>query len=237
MFSILRYLQQANGCNIITMMKLFLIDAYNVIRHSPSLALFENRNGTPPTVKHFVELCKKAIPDAEHWIVVFDGPGDPQVIQGKNNKLEVLFSGEISADEIIIDKARYALAQGVITSIASTDFAVYEPGVEKISAYDFYDLLMTRPAAMQETSPGEITAPLIIDEMKKAGHLPATAKADRRLIAGIRKILEYYCETLSDKANKAARRIEQLLSESTTLSPSPDPEKEIQRKLKEILRR
>lgn len=218
-------------------MKLLLIDAYNVIRHNPSLALFEEQNGTPSTIGRFVQMCKKAIPKGEHWVVIFDGPGDPQVFEEDQKKLDIFFSKEISADELIIDKARYAVAKGVDTGIASTDFAVYEPGARKISAYDFYDILMTQETERIDAPSTGVTFEHILGEMEKAGHISEDFRPDRRLNASLKQVLDYYGETLSVKANKAAKRIEQILVDATLLTPSPDPEKQIQRKLKEILRR
>jgi predicted RNA-binding protein with PIN domain len=218
---------------------ILLIDAYNVIRSNPSLAAMESRKGAKGIISEFVNLCWGAMSAGENWIVVFDGPGEPETREDPKSKkkLDVYFSLGITADEILVDKARYALSKGHEVILASSDFAIYEPGASKMSAFDFYDRLMMRmdiedaPLAGPSISGKEILAHLL-----KTHHLPASFSSSRSLGRELDRILEYYGEELSARANKAAKKIEETLKQRTPLFPDPDPEKEINRTLKKLLR-
>ena len=221
------------------MAKQVLIDAYNVIRSNPSLARFEEQKGTPATIRRFVQMCWDAMDVEDHWTIVFDGPGDPQTYETDADKrrLEVYFSGELEADEIIIDKARFALSKGRKVVIATSDFEIYEEGSGKISAFDFYDRLVSRPKIVEKQSALTVSSTRILADVINAGHLPPSFQPDRQLLAQVDQVIEYYGDTLALKANKAAARIESLLREKADLIPSPDPEKQVLRVIKSSLRR
>ena len=216
------------------MKQLWLIDAYNIIRSNPTLAAFEQKQGTPATVNHFVDLCRQVQPPDEQWIVFFDGPGQVQAFE--EPAMEVLFSGELTADELIIDKARYLLSQGKEVVIASSDFDLYEKGAQKNNAYEFYDRLMTRPAQAAVDQPVPVNPADVLVFLKNAGHLPADYEPPTPLVSELAQVLEYFGESIGKKANKAAAQIQTAVARHAPLSPNPDPEKQIQRALKAYLR-
>jgi predicted RNA-binding protein with PIN domain len=225
---------------------LFLIDAYNIIRNNPSLALFEEESGTPATIQRFTAMCWEAMVEGEQWVVAFDGHGEPETRTDKPGcRLEIHFSGDLKADDILLDQARFALTEGRKVILATSDFEVYEEGVEKMNAYEFYDLLVSRPLLEQEHEQPAATPPSsfsikpmqVLSPLQESGHVPWGAEKEKGLLLEIQQILEYYGESIAKKANKAATRIEKALRKETTLTPDPDPEKVVQRAIKELLRK
>jgi len=218
-----------------------IIDAYNVIRTNPSLARFEKEKGTKSTISHFFNLCWKAMVEKDHWVVVFDGDGTPEnrTDESKGIYLELFFSGTVKADDIIVDKARAGISQGQKITIASSDYGVYEPGVKKISSYDFYDILMSHPVSYEENfefKKKSLDLKKIMAVLKKGEHLPGDFSLSDLLEKEIQDIIDDYGEFLADKANKAAKKIEAVLRKNTKVIPDPDPEKKVNRALKKIFR-
>lgn len=216
---------------------LVLIDALNVIRSNLPLARMEEREGSPAVVDHFVSLCMRVRPANEQWVVVFDGPDGPNAAAHRDEGIEVLFSGALQADDLIVDRARYALSQGRSVTVASSDAALAEQGATILSAYDFFDLLATRPRPATPEATPKMEPLALLDGLIRAGHLPPGYTPPDSLARQIEQVLDYYGEILADKANKAAARIQRLLYESAPLAPRPDPEKAVVRSLKQMLRK
>lgn len=233
--------RQSNLGAILSSDSVIIIDAYNVIRHNPGLARFEDEKGTAALVKHFVNLCWNAMTENEHWVVVFDGEGVPENIFdiAKGKTLELFFSGEVKADDIIIDQARVASFKGKHIIIATSDYALYEPGIEKMTAFEFYDLLVSKPKFHIDSKfekPALVSPTLIIVELKKAGHLSLEYAPDAETQLELKGIIEYYDDLLKEKANKAAKKVEAVLRKRTKVHPANDSYKQVNRTLKNLFR-
>jgi predicted RNA-binding protein with PIN domain len=215
---------------------LVLIDALNVIRHNVSLAQLESRESTMVAAARFIGLCAESIGQSEKWLVVFDGPGDPEHRKIGNSTLEVLYAAALSADEVIIDRARYAMNEGRQVTVVSSDAELVELGADSISAFDFYDRLISRNPVHEPEPERILTSTEICDALKEAGHLSPDFSPSRPLTTDLQSVLDYYQETLSEKASKAAPKIEAALRRHVSVSPEPDPEKSVFRALKKILK-
>ena len=217
---------------------LLLIDALNVIRHNPPLALWEEDHPFAVVCTLFTDMCYEAMAPGEHWVIFFDGAGDPEIRRdNKSNKiLEIFYALDRKADDLIADQARFAQLDGKRVVVASSDHEVQAEGESILDAYEFYERLTTRHAPTFVSLPERIKAADMLHALAGSGFLRPDFAANKTIRKDLQRIIDYYGETIESKANKAAGRIEALLREHSALLPDPDPQQEARRKIKSLLK-
>lgn len=213
------------------------IDGNNIVRSNPSLALLEQRDGAVAARDELLTLVRRWADRHGDWDVelVFDGGRDGGGDVELFGPVTVRFAWDRSADELILDSATHAVSLGAPVRIASSDRGVRVPGAAWVVAEDFYDELARRPKAAKPVvadQPPEARG--LVAHLAAAGHIPASAKGDRRVVDALAAVWDYYVH--SGKASgKVAKQLEVTLREVTKVTPDPDPEKQVLRAVKAFL--
>ncbi|MCL4233181.1 MAG: NYN domain-containing protein [Deltaproteobacteria bacterium] len=227
------------------MAAIILIDAWNVIRTTPSLAKIEERHGNAAVRARFIELVREAAeretPDVR-WELVFDGASDHAGSIERVGLVTVIWCAPRSADEVIVERARDSVALGRKTLIVSNDREVRADGAEAMWTVDFHEHLLQREPIFEAIAPKEKpskgrtpTGGALATFLVERGHLKS---ADRtpKLEADLKHWIEYV-KIGANAPNKIARKIETQLRQSMRIHPDPDPEKTVYRSLKEFFER
>jgi predicted RNA-binding protein with PIN domain len=221
--------------------KRIFIDAWNVIRTTPSLAQHERSKGNAAARARFLEQVARAFEResaASEWVVVFDGSSDGHGEWEKAGGALVRYCAPRSADDVIVEMAADAVAAGAETVIVSNDRAVEHPGARRMLTTDFEERLLSgapifaeakvAPPPVRRGAP-KVTA--LVEHLMRAGHLAPGAAGDAKLHEALRHALDY-ASVGAGAANKTAKRLEKQLRALTRVSPDPDPEKTLFRSLK-----
>ncbi|MBZ0273270.1 NYN domain-containing protein [bacterium] len=211
----------------------FIIDGMNVIRTSPTLWRVEERKGIAAAQEEFLRLVRRHAqrrPDVE-WIVVFDGYGEI----GLEGGVECVFAHPRTADEAIVDAAIDAVAVGADVVIVSTDHAVRADGAAYLTSQEFYEDLIRRDAPPPRVADETQWACELLSVLEQKGHLRPEAGANGALVAELARQLEYLGR--GRPPQKMAKKIEATLRGAARVLPSPDPEHQVARALKEFFER
>ena len=215
------------------MAKRIFIDGMNVIRCNLSLARLEETRGNDASRRELLRLLKGLMERegaGAEWTVVFDGalrgPGDKE----SEGALTVIFSGERTADELIVEAAADSVALGHETHIVSNDAEVRCDGGRAVRSEEFYEELIRRPPKRKSADKGDL-AGKIVAGLVRSGHLPPPAAGDARLLSELTSTLEYFSHGRV-QSNKLAKRLESFFRERANVSPTPDPQKTFHRALK-----
>ncbi len=209
----------------------FLIDGTNLIRSNPSLDKLERIEGSHASRERLIELVK-AMADREKkrfWLIVFDGPGD--VDAERRDRVDVRYSGAQTADELIMEAARNALAVGAKVIIVSSDNELTIDGAQTIKSQDFYDELVSFTKAPKEDDSTQ-KALRMIEYLIEKGNLPSGILKDSKRIRDLAQHLDYYSQG-EMSSQKLAKKVEGILRKTGILGDAPDPQKEVYRNLKE----
>lgn len=215
--------------------KMFIIDALNIIRHNPSLRSLEDAEGSRIVEEHFIKMCQKGIAAGEYWFVVFDGPGDDRLFELSDRTLEIRFSQQIKADELIKDRARFMKSKGRQVIVATSDLELHTESDEVFSAFEFYDRLVSKPRKIVNLDVSPISSTEILNALADKGHINKSFCKSPNLARAVEDILDYFGSSLQNRANKAATQIEKVIRAQIPLVPTPDPEKSVIRTLKKII--
>jgi hypothetical protein len=231
------------------------IDANNVIRGNVSLDKIEEQQGSVAAGRHLLrlvrELAKRAGGRAE-WIVVFDGPSDDAAAPGADSAVQAIFAEGRSADEIIVEMANDAVAVGHEVAIVSNDAEVRADGASAMRAEEFYaelisrephrepklpltayEELLRRPPAPDPAGDADAARRLIV-RLVELGFLPASAIRDPGLVGELaRELLRCAIDNLPPQ--KIGKRLEPFFRQRLNVRPDPDPQKKLQRAIKDAI--
>ncbi|MCC6157935.1 MAG: NYN domain-containing protein [Deltaproteobacteria bacterium] len=227
------------------MAAIILIDAWNLIRTTPSLAKTEERDGNAAARRRLIEQVREAAeresPDVA-WELVFDGASDHAGSIERVGRVTVIWCAPRSADEVIVERAKDSVALGRKTLIVSNDREVRAEGADAMWTVDFHEHLLQRepifesvPAAGKPPKSRTPTGGALATFLVERGHLK---RADRT--AKLEEDLKHWIDYVkigANAPNKLAKRIEIQLRGSLQLHPDPDPEKTVYRSLKEFFGR
>ncbi len=227
------------------MAAIILIDAWNFVRTTPSLAKIEERDGNAAARQTLIEQVREAAeresPDVA-WELVFDGASDHAGSIERVGRVTVIWCAPRSADEVIVERARDSVALGRKTLIVSNDREVRAPGAEAMWTVDFHEHLLQREpifesaVAPKKSARGRApTGGALATFLVERGHLK---DADRtaKLEADLKHWIDYV-KIGANAPNKIAKKIETQLRQSLRIFPDPDPEKAVYRSLKEFFER
>jgi predicted RNA-binding protein with PIN domain len=214
----------------------FLIDGTNLIRGNPSLDKLERLEGSHASRERLIELVKAMANRGEErfWLIVFDGPGD--VDAERRDRVDVRYSGGQTADELIMEAARNALAVGAKATIVSSDNELTIDGAQTIKSQDFYDELVSFAKAPPKEDDSTQKALRIIEYLIEKGDLPSGALKDSNRIRDLAQHLDYYSQG-EISSQKLAKKVEGIARKTGILGDAPDPQKIIYRNLKEYFDR
>jgi predicted RNA-binding protein with PIN domain len=171
-----------------------LIDAMNVIRANPSLLKVEDRRGIAAARQELLRLCGEHVERAgrgAEYTIVFDGADSGATDVDAAGALLIIYAGERTADEVIIEKAEDARALGHEAWVISNDAEVCAAGTHAMRSEEFYEALISRPPSPAPSSRSEM-AKRLVEHLVAAGHLPRNAAADANLIDDLTAHLDYY---------------------------------------------
>ncbi len=227
------------------MSAIILIDAWNLVRTTPSLAKTEVRDGNAAARKTLIALVREAAereaPDVA-WELVFDGASDHAGSIERAGRVTVIWCAPRSADEVIVERARDSVALGRKTLIVSNDREVRTDGADAMWTVDFHEHLLQREPIFETVTRTEArpkakapTGGALADFLVERGHL---RRVDRtpKLEADLKHWIEYV-KIGASTPNKLAKRIETHLRAAARIEPDPDPEKKLYRALKEFFER
>ncbi|MCZ7584628.1 MAG: NYN domain-containing protein [Deltaproteobacteria bacterium] len=125
----------------------YFIDGTNVIRTNLSLAKIETERGGEAAREALLRLIERRSSNSDaDWTVVFDGGRTGAADVERRGDLTIRYAWDRSADEIVLEDARNALAVGAETIVVSSDQALHLRGAHAVLAQDFYEDLLRKKA-------------------------------------------------------------------------------------------
>jgi len=212
-----------------------IIDAYNVIRTNPESKCIEDQQGNLQAREWLLNMCRDAVRNGEEWVLVFDGAGAAAAEKINGGSLMVRYAAPRSADEAIRELGEDATALKIPVRIVSSDSEVQVSGCEQMDSTSFLEFLKKRKAKGErpKAPSKKDIAEKLLKTLAEKRHI-AIDKVSNNLKDALIELISYlYARELT--AQKMAREIEKYLREHLPVKPSPDPQKEVFRTIRQCL--
>ena len=212
-----------------------IIDAYNVIRTNPESKRIEEQQGNLAAREWLLNMCRDAVRNGEEWILVFDGAGAAAAEKINVGSLMVRYSAPRTADEVIRDLGEDATVLKIPARIISSDSEVQVSGCAQMDSTSFLEFLKKRKAKGErpKAPSKKDIAENILKTLAERRHI-AVDKVSNNLKDALVELISYlYARELT--AQKMAREIEKYLRKRLPVKPSPDPQKEVFRTIRQCL--